>query len=95
MNPENYTIPSWHSLLGQTTKQPLSNSEPQNPWKYKQLRGLRPDPDPIKKNKCMLPSIFEKHKICSNCTKSLLVVNQSNIIFKSNKDFAMEPSIII
>ena len=49
MNPENYSIPSWHSLLGQTTKQPLSNSEPQKSWKYKQLRGLRPDPDPIKK----------------------------------------------
>ena len=28
----------------------------------------------------MLPSIFEKHKICSNRTKSLLIVNQSNII---------------
>ena len=31
------------SLLGQTTKQTLSNIEPQNPWKYKQLWGLRPD----------------------------------------------------
>ena len=40
----------------------------------------------------MLPSvsIFEKHKICSNRTKSLLIVNLSNIISKINEDFAME-----
>ena len=30
-------------LLGQSTKQPLSNFEPWKPWKYKQLWGLRPD----------------------------------------------------
>ena len=30
----------------------------------------------------MLPSIFEKHKICSNRTKLLLIVNLSNIISK-------------
>ena len=29
-------------LAGQTTKQPLSNFEPRNPWKYKQLWGLKP-----------------------------------------------------
>ena len=28
----------------------------------------------------MVPSIFEKHKICSNCTKSLQIVNESKII---------------
>ena len=31
-------------LLGQTTKQALSNFEPWKPWKYKQLSGMRPDP---------------------------------------------------
>ena len=30
--------------FGQTTKQPLNSFEPQKPLKYKQLRGLRPDP---------------------------------------------------
>ena len=43
MNPENYCVPGWHRLLGQTTKQPLSNLEAQKPWKYKQLWGLKPD----------------------------------------------------
>ena len=32
--PENYCIPHRKTLLGQTTKQPLSNFEL---WKYKQL----------------------------------------------------------
>ena len=41
---ENYCIPRRHRLLGQTTKQPLSNFELWQPWKYKQLWGLRPDP---------------------------------------------------
>ena len=40
---ENYCIPWRHRLLGQTTKQPLSNSEPQKSWKYKQLWGLSHD----------------------------------------------------
>ena len=31
-------------LIGQTTKQPLSNFEPRKSWKYKQLWGLGPDP---------------------------------------------------
>ena len=31
-------------LFGKTTKQPLSNFEPEKPLKYKQLWGLRPDP---------------------------------------------------
>ena len=43
MNPESYCIPRRHKLLGQTTEQLLSNFEPQNPWKYKQLWGLRHD----------------------------------------------------
>ena len=34
----------------------------------------------------MLPSIFEKHKICSSHAKSIF-----NIISKNNKNFAMEP----
>ena len=38
----------------------------------------------------ILPSVFEKHKICSNRTKSLLIVNFTNIIRKNNEDFAME-----
>ena len=29
-NPENYCIPRRHKLLGQTTKQPLSNFGPEN-----------------------------------------------------------------
>ena len=37
----------------------------------------------------MLPSMFEKHKMYSNRAKSLLIVNLSNIISKSNEDFAM------
>ena len=37
----------------------------------------------------MLPSIFEKHT-CSNRTKSLLIVNETNIISKNNENFAME-----
>ena len=43
----------------------------------------------------MLPSIFEKHKICSNRTKSLLIVNQSNIFSNKNEDFAMERRFVI
>ena len=43
----------------------------------------------------MLPSIFEKHKTCSNRTKSLLIVNQTNIISKNNEDFAMERRFVI
>ena len=31
LNLENYCIPHRHRLLGQTTKQPLSNFEPQKP----------------------------------------------------------------
>ena len=41
MNPENYSIPRRHSLLGQTTKLPLSNFEPQKTSKYMELWGLR------------------------------------------------------
>ena len=44
MYPENYCSPRRHMLFGKGTKQPLSNSEPEKPWKYKQLWGLRPDP---------------------------------------------------
>ena len=43
MNPANYWIPRRHRLVGQTTRQPLSNFKPLKPWKYKQLSGLRPD----------------------------------------------------
>ena len=43
----------------------------------------------------MLPSIFKKHKICSNCTKALLIVNKFNISSKNNKDFVMEQRSII
>ena len=32
---ENYCIPHKHRLIDQTTKQTLSNFEPQNPIKYK------------------------------------------------------------
>ena len=45
MNLENYCIPHRHKLFGQTAKQPLNNFEPPKTWKYKQLWGVRPDPD--------------------------------------------------
>ena len=41
-NRENYCIPHRHKSFDQTTIQSLDNSEPAKPWKYKQLRGLRP-----------------------------------------------------
>ena len=37
---ESYCIAGRHRLLGQTTKQPLTNSEPRKLLKYKQLSGL-------------------------------------------------------
>ena len=40
----------------------------------------------------MLP-IFEKHKICSNRTESLLIVNQ--ILSAKNEDFAVERRFVI
>ena len=43
LNSENYCIPRRHKLLGQTTKQQLSNFERPKAWKYMQLWGLRPD----------------------------------------------------
>ena len=44
MNPESYYITQAIVLLGQTTKQPLSNFDPRKPWKdkHKQLWGFRP-----------------------------------------------------
>ena len=51
MNPENYCVPHRHRILGQTTRQPLINFETQEPWKYKPLWGLRPDPS------CLLKKI--------------------------------------
>ena len=58
LNPENYCIYLSHRLLGQTTKQPLSNFELQKPWKYKQLWGLGPDPSCLRKNKCIWTKDF-------------------------------------
>ena len=49
---KNTVVSRRHSLLSQTTKQPLSSFEPRKPWKYKQLWGLRPDPSCLLKNKC-------------------------------------------
>ena len=43
LNLENYCIPYRYKLHGHTTKQALSNVEPQKPGKYKQ-RGIRTDP---------------------------------------------------
>ena len=43
----------------------------------------------------MLPSSFEKHKISLNRTKSLLAVNQSNIISKNNEDLGTERRFVI
>ena len=44
-----YCISRTHRLLGQTTKQPLSNFKPQKPWKHKQLSELKPEPSCYKK----------------------------------------------
>ena len=49
LNPKNNFIPRRHSLLGQTTTQPLSKFEHWKPWKYKQLWGLRPHPSFLQK----------------------------------------------
>ena len=43
----------------------------------------------------MLPSIFEKHKICSNRTKSLGIASKWNMISMKNKDFAMEKNVSV
>ena len=40
-------------------------------------------------NPCVSHMIIKKKKKSSNCTKSLLTVNESNIISKSNEDFAV------
>ena len=40
LNIANYCISRRRRLLGETTKQPLSNFEPRKPWKCKQLSGL-------------------------------------------------------
>ena len=72
-NPENYYIPCRYRLFGQTTKQPLSNFEPRKPWKFKQLWGLKPDPNYLwkkcfrKKNK--LNQTFPKPNNKSNQAK--------------------------
>ena len=58
MNLENYCILRRHRLFGQTTKQPLSNFEPQKPRKYKQFWGLRPNPSSLGKK-----WVWEKSKI--------------------------------
>ena len=50
LNPENFFILRRYRLLGQTTKQPLSNFETRQRWKYKQLFGLRPDPSCLEKS---------------------------------------------
>ena len=50
LNPENYCIPRRHRLFRQTTKQPLSNFEPQKSWKYKHLWVLRHDPSCLQKS---------------------------------------------
>ena len=39
----------------------------------------------------MLPSIFEKHKICSNPTKSLLLIQYYQ---QKKEDFAMERRLV-
>ena len=41
---ENYCISHRHKLFDQFTKHSLNTFEPQKPWKYKQLWGLKPDP---------------------------------------------------
>ena len=61
----------------------------------KNLQKIFEDLWKIMHESIMLPSIFEKHKICSNRTKSLLIDNQSNIFSNKNEDFAMERRFVI
>ena len=49
-----YCISSRHRLLGENTKQPLSNFEPPETWKYKQLWGLGPKPSCLYEKKYRL-----------------------------------------
>ena len=68
MNPENYSIPRRHSLLGQTTKLPLSNFEPQKISKYMELWGLRSDPNYLWK-KCIRFPQYTKISVSENLSK--------------------------
>ena len=83
LNPENYCIPCRHKLIGQTTKQPLSNFEPRKPWNYKQFWGLRPDPSCLQKkvsyhiNFYVAHDFFHKQHFISNA-KLKLAKNQPN-----------------
>ena len=61
MNLENYCIPRRHRLLGQTTKQPVSNFDPPKPWKYKQLWGLTPDPSCLSIKKVYNKNVCKHH----------------------------------
>ena len=72
MNSENCFIARKHSYLVEPlmNKQPLSKFEPQKPWKYKQLWGLRPTLAAYEKSKCIL-----KHYLKAN-TKFLLAEMQ-------------------
>ena len=71
MNLENYCILHRHRSFGQTTKQPLNNSEPQKPWKYKQFWGLGSDPSCLEK-KISVGKI--KAELLKQCVVSLKMV---------------------
>ena len=76
MNLENYCILRRHRLFGQTTKQPLNNFEPQKPWKYKQFRGMRPDPSCLDKNVRKIKAELLKQYVMS--LKNVICKNSTN-----------------
>ena len=71
MSPENYYIPRRYRLLGQSTKQPLSNFKPQKPRKYKQLLGLSLILVTYKKYKCKDPQAKSNAFFCHNILDNL------------------------
>ena len=69
LNPGRYCIPLAHGLLGQTTKQTLSNFEPRKLWKNKQLSGLTPDPSCLSKKLSVMDNC--KLFLSTSCSKSV------------------------
>ena len=64
-------------MLGQTSKQSLTNSEPQKPWKYRQLRGLRSDPS------CLRESKLISMKLCTRIIDVKNGVRKCNSVLMS------------
>ena len=81
LNPEGCCIPRRHRLLGQTTKQPLSNLELRKPWKYKKFEGWSLTLVAYKKmynlTKRLKPAIAKKLSLIMNLKNT----NWSNKLF--------------